>query len=356
VGVVGQPAPPGTGFLTAVACGSSRRCWAVGQPPAGTLTGPAKTTTVVVDSTTDGGISWRAQEIEMLGPTSLTSIACAGTSTCMAVGSVDVGGSAVGAVLVTTDGGRSWSSVGPPSGSSNLSAVTCAAAGQCLVLASGATGSWSASTSDDGQVWQQTGSLPAGFVGSNALACTGPTQCVTVGYVAKAPGQGAGAVAVTDDGGASWTLGTVPAGTGLLHGVTCPTLLSCIAAGTAATATSGITQAKGQLLASTDGGHTWTSVPAPDGLDDIFSIDCPTATSCIAVGTRWTSSKPPTPVGGAVVSTDAGASWAVPPLRYLPSDITAVTCPTGTECLAAGGDVVAQVTLPAPAHHRAPGG
>ncbi|MHB8220219.1 MAG: WD40/YVTN/BNR-like repeat-containing protein [Acidimicrobiales bacterium] len=353
VGAVGQPAPPGSGFLTAVACGSPRDCWAVGEPPAGSLTAPAGATTVVIDATADGGRTWHAQKVAVPGPTSLTAIACSGTGNCMAVGSADVNGTAVGTVLVTTDGGRVWSSVGPPPGSVDVSAVACAAADQCLVLASGGAGWWSASTADGGQAWQRTGSLPTGFAGADSLSCTGPTQCVTVGYAAKAPGQGTGAAAVTDDGGTSWSAASIPTGTGLLHGVDCPTLLSCIAVGTAATATSDITQAKGQLLTSTDGGHTWTALPTPIGVDDAFSIACPTTTSCIAVGTRWTSSSPPTPTGGVVVSTDAGTSWADPPLRYLPSGLTAVACPGVTTCVAAGGGIVARVVLPAPVRHRA---
>jgi photosystem II stability/assembly factor-like uncharacterized protein len=310
---------------------------------------------VVIDATVDGGTSWRPETVAVLGPTSLTSISCPTAGTCMAVGSTDITSAVVGAVLVTTDGGRTWTSVGPPSGSVDLSAVTCAAAGDCLVLASSGAGWWSASTSDGGQVWQRTGNLPTGFDGASSLACNGPTQCVTVGYVTKAQGQGTGAVAVTDDGGGTWAAGTVPAGTGLLHGVACPTLLSCIAVGTTATATTDITPASSQLLTSTDGGHTWTGLSAPAGVDDAYSIACPTTTTCITVGTRWTSAKPPTPTGGVVVSTDAGTSWTDPPLRYLPSGLTAVACPASTTCVTTGGDVVAQVVLPTPARPRSSG-
>jgi photosystem II stability/assembly factor-like uncharacterized protein len=348
IGVVGAPAPAGSATLTAVACGSPERCWAVGDPPAGQLTSPAAPSTAVIDATSDGGSSWTLEHLAVSGPTSLSAISCPGPTSCMAVGSVDSGTTTIGAVLVTTNAGSTWPPVGPPAGSADVPAVACSSANQCLVLASDGPAAWSASTTDGGQVWQRGGNLPTGFVSSGSLSCSGATECVAVGYTATAAGQGAGAVATTDDGGASWVSGNLPAGVGLLHGVTCTASMACTAVGTASTATADVVQSDGQVLTSADGGRTWSLLPSLTGLEDPFSVACTTSGACVAVGIEWTRSSPPAPVGGAVIATAAGGPWSVPPIRYLPSQLTSVVCEAAASCVAVGHDVVARAVLFSP--------
>jgi photosystem II stability/assembly factor-like uncharacterized protein len=360
--VEGQPAPGGTGALEAISCGSPVDCWAVGQPPSSGSSGSSGSSassgptaappTVVIDATPDGGLHWTAETVAVANPTALTAIACSDRHDCMAVGTVDVNGPLLGTVLVTTDGGRSWSTLAPPSGSVDLSAITCSTAGRCMVLATGGATYWSASTTDGGQVWQRGGALPPGFGGISSVACSGATQCVTVGYQPTSPGKGTGAVAVTNDGGTTWTAGTVPPGSGLLHGVACPAPQSCIAVGTTSTTTTDVAQGRGQILSSTDGGSTWAPLTAPPGIDDAFSISCPTILSCATAGTVWTPTNPPTPIGSVVTTSDGGTTWIAPRARYIPEGLTGVDCPAATACLAAGNDVVARVALPSPPKHR----
>lgn len=355
--VTGQPAPSGTGALEAVSCGSATHCWAVGRSATNSLAGlPAAASapaSVVMAATADGGLHWRAATVPVPDPTDLAAVDCPTATACMAVGAADVHGPLNGAVLVTVNGGRTWSMGTAPAAAVGLAAVHCAGPATCMVIATDGTSYWSATTTDGGQVWQRGGSLPLGFAGAGAMACTGPTACVVAGFTATAPGKGSGAVAYTDNGGATWAAATVPPGTGLLHGVSCPSATSCLAVGTTSTTTTDVAQAKGTALTSTDGGHTWSALAAPPGIDDAVSVSCPRTGTCVSVGTVWTPTNPPTPIGGVEATRDGGATWQPPEARYIPSGLTGVDCPTVTACVAAGNNVVARVTLPAPARTRA---
>lgn len=350
--VQGQPVPAGTGSLEAVSCGSAQACWAVGQALSNVLTEPASTSkgpsTVVIDATDDGGGMWKAEKAIVADPTDLADVACPDQHHCMAVGTADDNGSLVGAVLVTSNGGRSWKSMDAPAGSIDLSAIQCETAGDCLALATDGSTYWSASTTDDGQVWQRGGTLPAGFDGLSGVACTDTQTCVTAGYTSVTTGKGTGAITVTDDGGETWAAATLPQGVGLLHDIACPSSLDCIAVGTRSTTTTDVAQGQGEMLSSTDGGHTWTTVAAPAGIDDAFGISCPTTSDCATVGTVWTSTKPPTPTGAVVTTADGGTTWHSPVSRYIPTGLTSVDCPTATSCVAAGNDVLAHIVLPLP--------
>ncbi len=351
VTVWGQPAPAGTGVLEAVSCGDATHCWAVGQSAVNALEATTTSTPpspVVIDATADGGVTWSAERVTVAAPTDLSAVACPDRKYCMAVGDADHGGPILGAVLVTADGGRTWQSVDSPVGSVDLSAVHCLSATDCTVVATDGSAFWSASTVDGGRDWQRTGSLPAGFGGISALSCPSAEQCVTVGYTAAAPGQGTGAVAVTDDGGNTWTAATVPTGVGLLHGISCTADGDCVAVGTKSTTTTDLAPATSQVLRSADGGTTWTLGASPAGLGDAFAVSCPTAGSCAAVGTVWTPTNPPTPIGGVVASGNGGTSWRTATTRYVPVGLIGVDCPLPTACVAAGNDVLARIALPAP--------
>jgi photosystem II stability/assembly factor-like uncharacterized protein len=339
--VIGQPAPSGSGTLEAVSCGSPSDCVAVGQAAAGAHT--------TVESTDDAGLRWRAVDVSVPDPTDLGAIDCANVADCMAVGSSDQDGPISAAVLVTSDGGVRWTAVAGPADAANLSAVDCASATACIVIATDGTNYWSATTDDFGQVWQRGGTLPANVGGISSIACPSAGRCVTVGYGLTAPGQGQGAIDATDDAGATWTPQTVPPGIGLLHGVACPGSTRCIATGTTSTTTTDVAQAAGALVSTTDGGATWDAETAPPGVDDAWSVSCPAVRSCAVVGTVWTPTTPPTPIGGVVTTDDGGTTWHVPTIRYVPVGLTGVDCPTARHCVATGNDVLARLTLPAAA-------
>ena len=307
---------------------------------------------VAVAHTVDGGSSWLAEHVPVTSPTTLNDLSCPDARHCVAVGSADVNGPLLGAVLTTDDGGARWETEASPVGTVDLWAVACTTAAHCLSLATGGTTAWAIVTDDGGASWQRAGTLPAGFGAVTSVTCLNASVCLAAGSQAGAPGKGAGAVVVSTDGGTTWTAATVPPGTGLLHGVTCPAPTRCLAVGTASTTETDVAQAAGAFLASSDQGATWETIPAPSGIDDAFSVVCGTPSTCTAVGTVWTPTNPPTPIGGVVVTSDGGKTWSPPETRYVPSGLTSVTCASRTACVAAGNNVVARVVLPLPPSRR----
>ena len=166
-------------------------------------------------------------------------------------------------------------------------------------------------------------------------------------------GTGEGAVALSADGGQTWTFASVPNGIGVLRSATCSSPTKCLAAGSTSSSVNNVVPAKGVLLGSTDGGHTWTPAPGSPPVADVFDIECPSATVCAMVGTVWKGT-PAVGTGAVAESGDAGTTFHLSSAAYVPLTLTALSCPTTTTCMAAGGDSLARVTLspPKPRHHH----
>jgi photosystem II stability/assembly factor-like uncharacterized protein len=345
--VVGQAAPDGTGVLTAVSCATAARCWAVAAPGPDPTPVPA---TVIV-ATKDGGATWSGQDVPPSLDPSLSGVSCPTATTCMAVGS-DAAGS--GLVLTTEDGGATWSQASAPANAVGIEAVTCEGIGVCVAIATNGAALWSSRSTDFGATWQQTGNLPASFLGATGLECDPEDICLVAGYVPTGAGHGTGALALSLDGGQTWASAAVPSGVGLLQSVACTTSTVCLAAGTASTNISDVVPAKGQLLQSVDGGHTWTAASVPP-VDNTYGLACPSAQQCVMVGTVW-SGNPAVGTGAVAQSHDGGQTFIPSSSAYVPLSLAALSCPTTAACIAVGGDTLAHVSLspPASTHQRTP--
>jgi hypothetical protein len=344
---VGQPAPSGTSDLGALSCATARRCWAVGV--AGPNPAPASGATVI-DATSNGGLTWKAQQVTGGSTPELSGVSCPTTTECMAVGSNGASLPGSGVVITTSDAGATWSPAVTPENALVVSSVTCASPIDCTAIVSNGTSTWSAHSADFGQTWQQEGDLPAGFLPGNDITCVAGGTCIDAGYTPTTNGHGQGAVAVSADGGQSWALASVPTGTGVLQSTACLSATDCLAAGTTGTTVSDVVPAKGELLHSADGGHTWVPSTGTLPVDDVYGLACPSAEQCAMVGTTWTGF-PAVGTGGVAESTDAGLTFLSSPTSYVPITLTAVDCPSVSGCVAVGGDTVARLTLLHPAKH-----
>ena len=152
------------------------------------------------------------------------------------------------------------------------------------------------------------------------------------------------------DGGQTWALATVPAGTGVLQSTACLSPSQCLAAGTTGTTVSDVVPAKGELLHSADGGHTWEPSSGTPPIDDVYGLACPSDEQCAMVGTTWVGS-PAVGTGGVAESTDAGLTFRSATTSYVPITLTAVACPSVSGCIAVGGNTVARLTLLRPPRH-----
>jgi len=129
----------------------------------------------------------------------------------------------------------------------------------------------------------------------------------------------------------SLTVSTLPAPVQTLRAVTCPTARRCWAIGsTLATATSPVGAA---LVATTDGGATWTVETVPPTVRYLSAVACASTRSCSAVGQVGLTGVGP----GAVLTTvNGGATWVLQSVPVGTTDVTAVDCRTGGRCTALG--------------------
>jgi photosystem II stability/assembly factor-like uncharacterized protein len=369
--VIGQPAPSGTGELGAVSCADAEHCWAVGVAgpnPTTTATigatGTAAATATVIVATDDGGATWSAQPITLSTTPQLSGISCPSAALCMAVGS-NGAIPGVGIVLITRNGGATWTRASVPTGSFDLNGVECSTVADCTVIVNDGTNISAARTLNFGGSWTVEGNLPAGFENPRILSCSPATAtvdvaptCLVAGYSPTTTGHGQGAIVVSSDGGATWTAADVPAGMGVLQSVACDSPTECLAVGTTSTTISDVVPAKGEVLVSQDGGHTWVRSPTTPPVDAIYGVACPATHECAFVGTRWVG-RPPLGTGAVAESENDSVSFTKLSTAYVPLTLTALSCPTDVHCVAVGGDTVARITLSPTQpirsrHHTAP--
>jgi photosystem II stability/assembly factor-like uncharacterized protein len=218
-----------------------------------------------------------------------------------------------GTVLRTTDGGRTWSSVGPPgTGSLDFRDVEAASDRHAVILSVGVGGDSRIYVTDDGG-----GSWTTAFENGDAdafydcLAFSTPER----GLALSDPVDHAFRLVETKDGGHSWSLvdptGMPAAG---------PTEFAFAASGTCLSAGQGQTtylasggETGSRIFVSQDRGHTWSVmqsglVAGPSA--GVFSVRFRDRHTGIAVGGDYGS--PDSAIGNAAWSADGGLTWHQP--------------------------------------------
>jgi hypothetical protein len=234
-----------------------------------------------------------------------------------------------------------------------LFAVSCPSATTCIAVGidnsqqvatsigtlSGGTWTWSAET--------QAGN---GYGRLNAVSCPSATSCVAVGFNSNRNNI---TIAGTLSGGAwTWSAESLVPGQssqGELTGVSCPTTTTCVAVGYES---SNNTYQSITTVGTLSGGvWTWTtqSVVTPDatGYGELTAVSCPSATSCVAVGYDGSlqngSNQSITTVGAL-----SGGAWTWTTESPVSADASGagylygVSCSTATTCVAVGFDAGAQ--------------
>jgi photosystem II stability/assembly factor-like uncharacterized protein len=83
------------------------------------------------------------------------------------------------------------------------------------------------------------------------------------------------------------------------------------------------------ILASTDGGATWTVQDLIPGVDDLGTIDCPSDTHCLAAGDRVASNEEPPLL---LSTTDGGATWSMQAMSSGVFALDAMSCLNDSDC------------------------
>jgi len=320
-----QTLPTGTGGVFGISCTDASHCVAISyaSPGGGVLV------------TTDGGASWGTQSVpvqhgDLYGY--LTDVSCVNASDCWIVGIAANASASYGIVDVTTDGGAQWSAQTVPSGIVGLYGVTCVNASDCWAIGDqGSGGSLSVTpaiiaTTDGGASWTQQ-TLPAGVDVSgdvqpaSGIACADASDCWVVGETGSASNHTPFLIATTD-GGASWTQQTLPAGVAFLNHVACVNASDCWSVG-------GSTSS-GLVVATTDGGAQWTTQTIPSGIPALSDVTCIAGTDdCLATG-NTVSSNGQGITGYVLSTTDGGSTWTTS--ASFPETATSGGGPTRISC------------------------
>lgn len=244
----------------------------------------------------------------LLGPTTLTDLACAGP-TCYASGGF-------GTLLKSTDSGSSWNGI-VTGLTQDLAEVRLIAGDPSKVITGG--GCALRRSDNGGETFNR---LP--FTASD-LSCPSPVASFSFpnsneGYIALADGS----VYFTSDGGQSFSRRTAIPGVDPSREATdirCPSPTTCFAVSRA-----------GTVQRTTDSGNSWTQVSQPGApLNAIFFAD---ATTGYAVGTALRVLK----------TTDGGETWEPKEVVGTPGgDLISVRCTNAQLCLfstAQGGQVI----------------
>ena len=266
----------------------------------------------------------------------LTGVSCSAPGTCTAVGEYFSAGQRELALAERWSGGqwRLQQFPRPPATAhgSELSGVSCPAAGDCFATGWYFTRSGSAAFTATwtGARWQvQPAPGPAHSGHLLAVSCASPTACVAAGDHGTAVWNGT-----------SWRYAAMAAPAGAqaaaLNGVSCTSASACIAVG------SYFSTAGGPLtLAETWNGIAWRVQPSPnpvaDGRNQLNTVSCSAPSACTAAGVDAASDFAPP---GAFAETWDGTRWrlqAVPaPAGAVQTELFGVSCPVPGACTAVG--------------------
>ncbi|HEV3401130.1 MAG TPA: hypothetical protein VG078_04850 [Acidimicrobiales bacterium] len=156
----------------------------------------------------------------------------------------------------------------------------------------------------------------------NQIDCAPGGSCVAVGVAG-----GRGAVVEVSRDGSPGPVRAVPASTNLWD-VTCPTATTCIATGSLSVPIPTFPYLSDTpLFVVIDNGQPAPAQEFPRGTRRAIGIDCPTATTCLAVGST-----------GFVVLTNINGTWTVSLRRHESAPgaypTYEISCPTSTTCYA----------------------
>jgi photosystem II stability/assembly factor-like uncharacterized protein len=241
-----------------------------------------------VFTTDDGGASWRTDEVDNV---TLSGVACYDASHCYVIGQAACGYAECGVAFSTTNGGASWR--------------------------------------DDSVGTQSPGSLDAAPF--SAIACTGPTTCIIVGYCCDY-GSFHPEVARTTNG-TSWTFELLSSVDATFQNVSCNDTEHCVATGT-----NGDTS---ELMTTSDGGSSWTKQLFRAYINSAVGVSClASSATCWAVGDTTYSQYFGGSFDDILTTTNFGVDWSVQatfPFQSGDGIPGGIDCVEATHCWAGGG-------------------
>ena len=325
----------GAAFGPAVSCPTTSVCTAVGLHVRKSGLG------VTLAEGRSGG-TWTVESTPNprgAAASALNGVSCPSGSACTAVGQF-AAGSGAQRTLAERWNGHSWRIQPTPnpagSPSSRLFAVACPAADACTAV--GTANSKVLVERWAGARWRiQPAPVPLGAQSSelNAVTCTAAASCLAVGdYVNRA---GLDVTLAERWNGSNWTIQHTPNPSGVqsfsvLGGVSCTARDACEASGASDAPGAG-------AFAERWNGTNWSlqAVPTPAGgqFAQLFGVSC-AASACEAVGGYVDRSGTFVPLGERWNGTSWHAQPVPNPARASTNYLNGVSCPSASDCTAAG--------------------
>jgi hypothetical protein len=308
--------------------------------------------------TDDLGQSW-TQFSMPAGFESTSPLSCASPTTCFAGGTYE--GSAV--LLSTDDGGHSFLLAPLLASVGNIYELSCSASGFCGALAAATSlvanyvgsvpkDATFVATSDRGLTFT-TQSIIAGD-SMQMISCPAASDCVVAGYPdLRGSDLTSGVVAVTTDSGSSWQSGSLPAGFGtnyLSPEISCSDALHCSIVGSIAISVKNPPQCTEEGVPSSVSpttSPTSPTIPSP-AVQAIARSESAAYQHAVLneekFGLGYSCLGNSTTVNDIATTTDGGMTWTAEPLPASVPDpsFSGLSCPSATECWAAGSDTVPQ--------------
>jgi hypothetical protein len=199
--------------------------------------------------------------------------------------------------------------------------LACPAAGDCFVVGSHDLDGAVDHLSDGRWILGQVAGGPL-----SAIACADPSACLAVSSDTLP-------VEVQSWDGSSWRAGRAPAYL-LPGGMSCPTATTCFLSGEV------LRDGGEEDVVERDVNGRWSALAAPTHtltLDVFTSIDCPTVSVCVMVGSTASQHNVPSVELAAVWSRDQWSVTSVAPRFEIGgAGLSGVSCPTPTSCTAVG--------------------
>jgi hypothetical protein len=269
---------PGNAELTGVSCVSASYCVAVGWDISST-----ETEAEIEDW---NGSTWTLVPIYLQGL--LYGVSCTSTSFCQVVGENDAD---TGPVVFSWNGSVYTDQPISSPTDTGLTSVSCLSTSDCVAVGTSSSGAV-------GEHWNGSSWTAANFVQQGSytwpmsISCGSATSCLATGVYYSTNATYEYALAEVWNG-STWTAenGSSPNDQAFLSGVSCVSTTNCTAVGlyNANESDTGVNYS----LAENWNGSSWTieSTPNPSGeeADNLYSISCPSATDCTAVG-AWSGS------------------------------------------------------------------
>jgi hypothetical protein len=273
--------------LSAVACPTPTDCIAVGYVAEGANTVGPDTRTLIEENKGRGCKVVPSPNAANEAGSELSGVTCLRSGSCIAVGQSNSSASNP-KTLVEQNVGSGWTIVPSPNSSAcegigSLSKIACAGATRCVAVGDYESENGIFQTlieEDTGAGWTVVPSPNSSPTVDNLLtgvACAGPVLCVAVGY----SGLGASVPLIEQNAGSGWTIVTT-LGAGSLSGVACPSPELCVATG-GNFSISNTTITEEPLIEEMTNGN-WARVAIPKQVGTLAQVACPTETYCISVG------------------------------------------------------------------------